>query len=186
LADEKERYFCLLASFRLGHRPLRACSLAKASPAGKNPRSKRPQNFLTRSSWLLPLCYDGHEHHATALRWLEALPAGGQVILCRAAQMGLLRLIGNPAVMGASACDSAGSWRVMDQLLGDSRFGFEQEPAGVESEFRRQTAGHRLITKLWQDAYLAAFAIVSDAHLVTFDQDFRNFRRLKALILTMD
>src|SRR5262245_49707676 len=38
--------FFVLASFRLSHRPLRACSFAKASPEPKSPRSEQPHYFL--------------------------------------------------------------------------------------------------------------------------------------------
>ena len=37
--------------------------------------------------------------------------------------------------------------------------------------------------KLWQDAYLAAFAVAAGLSLVTFDQGFRKFRRLQSIIL---
>src|SRR5580700_11366534 len=46
----RERSFWVFASFRLSHRPLRACSFAKASPKPKNPRSEWPHYFLKRSS----------------------------------------------------------------------------------------------------------------------------------------
>ena len=46
---KKERSFWVLASFRLRHRPPRACSADKASPEPKNPRSERPHYFLKRS-----------------------------------------------------------------------------------------------------------------------------------------
>ncbi|MDB6065922.1 MAG: hypothetical protein JWR26_2130, partial [Pedosphaera sp.] len=46
---KRKRSFWVLASFRLSHRPLRACSFAKASPKPKNPRSDRPNYVLKRS-----------------------------------------------------------------------------------------------------------------------------------------
>ena len=50
VAVRQERFFWILASFRLSYRPLRACSFAKASPKPKNPRSDRPHYFLKRSN----------------------------------------------------------------------------------------------------------------------------------------
>ena len=35
---------------------------------------------LADVSWLLPLCYGGHEHHEPARRWLESLSKGGEVV----------------------------------------------------------------------------------------------------------
>ena len=77
---------------------------------------------LADVSWLLPLCYGGHEHHEAARRWLEALPEGGGVAICRLAQMGLLRLLSNPSVMGADVCATDAAWKLNDRLLGDPRF----------------------------------------------------------------
>src|SRR5436190_744539 len=48
--SRRDRFFSFLASFRLSHRPLRACSIAKASPEPKNPRFQRPHYFLKCSN----------------------------------------------------------------------------------------------------------------------------------------
>jgi uncharacterized protein len=47
---------------------------------------------------LLALVTDRHAHHAAAVRWFDTLAAGDAVV-CRIAQMGLLRLLNNPAVL---------------------------------------------------------------------------------------
>ena len=138
---------------------------------------------LADVSWLLPLCYGGHEHHEAARAWLESLPDGDEVVVCRLAQMGLLRLLSNPAVMGADVCATDADWKLNDRLFGDARFMFAAEPSDLEAELRRLTKGFPYSPKLWQDAYLAAFAVAADLPLVTFDQGFRKFRRLKSLIL---
>jgi toxin-antitoxin system PIN domain toxin len=137
-------------------------------------------------SWLLPLCYGNHEHHESALRWLEQLPDGSPVAICRLAQMGLLRLLSNPAVMGVDVCGTDAAWKINDRLLGDPRFAFAEEPRGLETVLRSLTKGFPYSPKLWQDAYLAAFAVASDLPLVTFDRGFQKFRSLKSIILTPD
>ncbi len=139
---------------------------------------------LADVSWLLPLCYGGHEHHEPALRWLDALPQGGEVVVCRLAQMGLLRLLSNPAAMGADVCGTNEVWKLNDKLFGDPRFTFETEPPALEEDLRRLTKGFPYSPKLWQDAYLAAFAVAAGLPLVTFDQGFRKFRPLRSLVLT--
>ena len=53
----------------------------------------------------------------------------------------------------------------------------------LEAELRQITKGFPYSPKLWQDAYLAAIAIASDFPLITFDQGFSKFARLKSLIL---
>ena len=141
---------------------------------------------LADVSWLLPLCYGGHEHHETALRWLDEILPGDGVVVCRTAQMGLLRLLSNPAVMGADVCPTDVAWKLNDRIFTDSRFTFEDDPAELEGELRRLTRGFPYSPKLWQDAYLAAFAVAADLSLVTFDQGFQKFQRLRSVILAKD
>ena len=141
---------------------------------------------LADVSWLLPLCYGGHEHHEPARRWLDALPEGGAVVVCLQSQMGLLRLLNNPAVMGTDVCNTDTAWKLNDRLFGDPRFIQEPEPPALEKELRRLTKGFPYSPKLWQDAYLAAFAVSTDVTLVTFDQGFRKFPRLKCAILNLE
>lgn len=141
---------------------------------------------LADVSWLLPLCHGGHEHHKPALAWLESLPVEGRITICRAAQLGLLRLLNNPAVMGSDALDGDQLWRLNDQLLGDSRFSFESEPPALEHGLRRLTQDVRHSPKLWQDAYLAAFAVAAGLQLVTFDKGFRKFPALHCVVLDPD
>lgn len=139
---------------------------------------------LADVSWLLPLCYGGHEHHKPALQWLEAMPKEDGVVVCRLAQLGLLRLMCNPAVMGPDVRTTEQAWELSDQLLSDPRFSFELEPANLEKELRQLTKGFGYSPKLWQDAYLAAFAMANNLALLTFDQGFHKFRRLRCLVLS--
>ncbi len=139
--------------------------------------------ILADVSWLLPLCHGAHEHHEPARNWLEALPEGRRIVVCRLAQMGLLRLLSNPSVMGPDVCSTSQAWKLNDRLFADDRFQMHPEPPTLEVEFRRITRGFSYSQKLWQDAYLAAFAIASDVHLITFDRGFGQFTQLKSLIL---
>jgi predicted nucleic acid-binding protein len=45
-----------------------------------------------------------------------------------------------------------------------------EEPAGIDPLFRQFTGGNQASTKLWADAYLAAFAQAANLTLVTFDR----------------
>ncbi|MDX1654465.1 MAG: VapC toxin family PIN domain ribonuclease, partial [Candidatus Competibacteraceae bacterium] len=58
---------------------------------------------------LLALVTDRHAHHGTAMVWLDNM-ATGEVRICRMAQMGLLRLLNNPAVMGQEAQQTSACW----------------------------------------------------------------------------
>lgn len=138
---------------------------------------------LADVSWLLPLCYGGHEHHKPALQCLDAMPQDDGVVVCRFAQLGLLRLLCNPAVMGPDVRTTEQAWKLNDQLFSDPRFSLEPEPANLERELRHLTKGFGYSPKLWQDAYLAAFAMATNLALLTFDQGFHKFRRLRCVVL---
>ncbi|MGA3171827.1 MAG: TA system VapC family ribonuclease toxin [Chthoniobacteraceae bacterium] len=132
---------------------------------------------------LLPIIWNGHSHHEAATAWLDGVDADGEVMLCRASQLGLLRLLNNPVVMGADVQNGNAVWKTWDALLADHRFRFADEPEGFETHLRRLTArlGHQ--PKRWQDASLAALALAADAELVTFDAGFRSFSRLRCHVL---
>jgi len=66
------RSFWVCASFRLCHRPQRACSFAKASLKPKNPRTARLQYFFNRSSF--PVGYIGHIAYSRRVMMLETIP----------------------------------------------------------------------------------------------------------------
>jgi hypothetical protein len=133
---------------------------------------------------LLALVTDRHALHDLAVRWADSVPADGAV-LCRVAQMGLLRLLNNPAAMGENVLDVAGCWSLWRRLLGDERFRFaSEEPPGLDAAFERFTAGRTFSPRLWTDAYLAAYAHAARLTLVTLDNGFRGFSGLICDVLT--
>ncbi len=132
---------------------------------------------------LLALCHGQHEHHAVVSRWVEDGAARASMVLCRVTQLALLRLMNNPAVMGDQVCSGAAGWRIYDLLLSDERFVHYAEPPGMEETLRRLTANIRQSPKLWQDAYLAAFAQTAGIPIVTLDAGFRQFRGVRSVIL---
>jgi toxin-antitoxin system PIN domain toxin len=132
---------------------------------------------------LLALVTDRHAFHGLAARWADSVPGDGAV-LCRVAQMGLLRLLNNPAVMGEDVLDTAGCWSLWRRLLEDERFRFAlEEPRHVDAAFERFTAGQAFAPRLWTDAYLAAYAHAARLTLVTFDKGFERFSGLACQLL---
>lgn len=132
---------------------------------------------------LLALCYGGHAQHEPALRWLDTITEPAQVIVCRITQLGLLRLINNPVVMQTDVHDAQAAWQVYDALMADDRFTFEDEPRGLGDALRALTSARGFAPKVWADAHLAAFALATNVDLVTFDQGFKQFKNLRAVIL---
>jgi predicted nucleic acid-binding protein len=64
----------------------------------------------------------------------------------------------------------AQAWNAYDHWKLDSRVVFLEEPPNVEIAFRGLTRQLHPNPKNWADAYLAAFASVSEMQLVTFDR----------------
>jgi len=131
---------------------------------------------------LLAFCYDRHTHHPDAITWLESQDELS-VVICRITQLSFLRLLTNESVMGRDVCNLKQAWTIYDALMGDERFDFSTEPMNLEQHLRRYTTGERISPKLWQDAYLAAFARAAKYHLVTFDGGFQQYEGLRLTLL---
>jgi toxin-antitoxin system PIN domain toxin len=130
----------------------------------------------------LALLVRQHEHHGRAGKWFDHL-APGEAGLCRLVQLGLIRLLGNRAVMGEHAISAAAAWTLVEELLADERVEFVPEPPELASIF--STLLHYPIPtgKLVADAYLAAFAMASQRRLVTLDRGFKQFRGVDTHLL---
>jgi predicted nucleic acid-binding protein len=85
--------------------------------------------------------------------------------------------------MNENVCTLKQAWQFYDTILGDERFDYSPEPEGLELFLREYTSTERTSPKLWQDAYLAAFARTAKLRLVTFDQGFKQFNGLKITVL---
>jgi uncharacterized protein len=117
--------------------------------------------------WLAAV-WGRHLHQATAAEWFGR--ETDDIAFCRVTQMGLLRLLSNPAIMGDDAIDRSQAWRVYDQLWADERVLWADEPAELDAVWRAISAREDKSHKLWTDDYLAAFAQASQATLITLDR----------------
>jgi len=135
---------------------------------------------------LFALVHRRHVFHETAAEWLAGVRAPGEIAVCRVSQLGLLRLLNIPAVLKTEALPVAQVWTVYDKMKSDERFTFVDEPDDLEASMRALMRGRHFSPKLWQDAYLAAFAISADLALVTFDGGFRQFAGLRFVVLSPD
>ena len=116
--------------------------------------------------WLAAV-WGRHVHHPIAADWFDG--EADDIVFCRVTQMGLLRLLSNPAIMGGDAIDRSQAWRTYDQLSADERVLWAGEPAQLDAVWRAISARADKSHKLWTDDYLAAFAQASDATLITLD-----------------
>jgi uncharacterized protein len=116
--------------------------------------------------WLAAV-WGRHAHHPVVADWFAR--EEDDIIFCRVTQMGLLRLLSNPAIMGDDTVDRSQAWRTFDQLCVDERVLWADEPAELDPVWRAISARDDQSHKLWADDYLAAFAQASGASLVTLD-----------------
>ena len=58
------------------------------------------------------------------------------------------------------------------------------EPAGTELLWRGYTQGETFTPKVWNDAFLSAFAEAAAYELVTFDKGFTRYTNLNCTILS--
>jgi predicted nucleic acid-binding protein len=92
------------------------------------------------------------------------------IAFTRLTALALLRLLTTSAVMNGKPLNMNEAWRAYDRLFEDDRVAFLPEPAAVDSEFRRCSAGGTASPKIWADAWLLAVVRASGGILVTFDR----------------
>ena len=139
-------------------------------------------NLVDANVWLA-LAYGGHVHHPPARIWFDA-QLDQTCAFCRITQLALLRHLTNSKIMGPAVQDQQQAWIAYDHFTRDARVIFLPEPPSLEAEFRSLTQSAAPRNQQWTDAYLVAFANLSGAQLVTFDQDFRAFAGLNCAVLT--
>ena len=129
------------------------------------------------------LTFDSHAHHPTAKSWFDAL-SSQPCLFCRTTQQGFLRLATNGTVFGTNALSLGEAWEKYDILQSDPYVSYIDEPAGVEPLWRDHTKKRSFSPKVWNDAYLAAFAQAANLEVVTFDRGFAQYQNLRCAILS--
>ncbi|HLX10994.1 MAG TPA: TA system VapC family ribonuclease toxin [Thermoanaerobaculia bacterium] len=139
--------------------------------------------YLADVNVLIALLHARHALSERALAWLDRQEQPGSICLCRVAQMGVLRILTNPAWLGLEAQSPAAVWDAWDFLLTDERFIRATEPVRLDSEWRLVTRDLPAGRSADTDSYFAAFARAGGYRLATFDRGFRLFRGLDAEII---
>jgi uncharacterized protein len=132
-------------------------------------RSTKLFLFPDLNVWIA-LTYRGHIHHAAATAWLQSLPDDVLLCFCRITQLGFLRLLTTPAVMGNKVLGQTEAWEVYDEWLENGNAMFLDEPPALELALRSFFRSTQAAPKDWSDSYVAAFSRNSGSRLVTFDQ----------------
>jgi toxin-antitoxin system PIN domain toxin len=142
---------------------------------------------LCDSNVWLALALSKHIHHAAARDWLETVDEPRSVLFCRSTQQTFLRLLSNASVLGPYGnppLTNRQAWRAYEALLADDRIVFRvEEPAGLETRWKRYAMRNTASPKLWMDAYLAAYAVAGGYQMVTTDSAFKQFKGLDLELL---
>ncbi len=141
--------------------------------------------LLDLNVWLA-LTVKAHAHHKSAATWLNAEKDACRINLTRATQTGLLRLLATEQIMGTygrAAHSNTEAWGIVAAWLNLDYINFEAEPSDLEAPWGQLASHARPSPKLWNDAYLAAFAMRAGLQLVTFDAGFKQFKGLDLLLL---
>lgn len=123
-----------------------------------------------------------HEHHTVAWNWYRRLSETTDLVFCRFTQLGFLRLMTTESVAGAHVLNQRQAWAAYDRWIMDADCIFEEEPFGLEPEFRAFADRVKPCPKEWADSYLAAFAAAKSMELVTFDKAL-SLRAKRAILL---
>lgn len=130
----------------------------------------------------LALTFQSHGSHSKAKRWIDSIDSE-TIVFCRQTQQGFLRLATNEKAFGEDAVTMKAAWGLYEEIRSDSRVAFFPEPEEVEIAWKERTGLNARSPKLWNDGWLAAFAIKHSLELVTFDKGFTQFDDLRYLIL---
>ncbi len=142
------------------------------------------QKFLADVNFWLAIAIGAHANHASAAHWFSS-QGDDSVGYCRMTQQGFLRLLTDVRVFKTDAVTLPESWAIFDSLMDDPRVYFlRSEPAGLDDQWKVYTQRPSFSPKVWNDAYLAAFAKTGNFELVTFDRGFVQYEGLRVTILS--
>ena len=97
-------------------------------------------------------------------------------------QQGFLRLATNAKAISTPLTHHQ-AWQAYDKFLSDERIEFLEEPPAIETAWRRYSMGRHYSPKVWNDAYLAAFAERWRLRILTFDKGFKTYEGLSVELL---
>jgi toxin-antitoxin system PIN domain toxin len=131
---------------------------------------------------LLASVAERHVHHQRCAAWWKTRDPADPLLICRAVQSALLRLLCTAAVMGSDVQTLPQAWALYAALLRCGGFAFALEPRGVDVLWEQLCRPFKSSPKVVADAYLAAFAIAGTYTLVTLDEAFAKYEGLDVLI----
>jgi len=124
------------------------------------------------------LTLEYHEFRPQCLEWYRSLAETDTLTFCRSTQQSFLRLMTKKSVCQNETRTNREALEGYKQLWGNSRIEWLEEPYGLEDLWFKYANLNSASTNIWMDAYLAAFAVLTESRLVTFDKGFRVYKDL--------
>lgn len=136
-----------------------------------------PGYLFDTSVWLAAI-FTTHPFHSVAQRYLQQATPAEPAVFCRSTQQSFLRLASTPALLkayGATGLTNQDALVALRALMALPQVYEREEPPGTPALWHRLASHNLPSPKIWMDAYLAAFAISGELHLVSLDQDFKKY-----------
>ncbi|MES2228982.1 MAG: TA system VapC family ribonuclease toxin [Pseudomonadota bacterium] len=133
---------------------------------------------------LLPALLPQHPAHDAAHTWLLQRSDDAVAYWAWPTQLGVLRLLSQPRVMGSAALAPERALQTWDALV--QATGLQEiatTPSAHARHLRALVAGRAASPNLWTDAWLAALALSLDCEMVSFDRGFQSFAGLALKLL---
>ncbi|MDX2065224.1 MAG: hypothetical protein SFX74_05725 [Fimbriimonadaceae bacterium] len=140
--------------------------------------------YLLDVNVVLALMWNAHQHHFRVREWVANLSDSTPLGINRIIELGVIRLLTSPRVMGPDVLDSTHVYPMFDQLAQALRISFVAEPGGLDRAMRTVTLRLQRGAIVDADAYLVAFAETAHIKLVTLDKGLVRFRSDAVLLLT--
>ena len=135
--------------------------------------------------WIF-LLFDQHPFHQPATDCLNTFSHRNSVLFNRETQKSFLRLVTTASITKGYGCDpltNAQAWQCFHHFLQDDRISYAEEPPKLNQIWEFMSSSENASPKVWMDAYLAAFAKVSNLQFVTADAGFQQFPDLNLLLV---
>ena len=136
--------------------------------------------FLYDSNLWVALSFDRHPHFMAACGDFGMRDSANPAAFCRMTQHAFFRLVTAPSLQksyDSRPISNAEAVATYEKLQSLPQVIWLDEPDGLEALWFQLAGLKSPSTKVWMDAYLAAFAIAQGVELVTADGDFRNFEK---------
>lgn len=148
--------------------------------------SRVPKGDLLDINVWVALAHTEHDHHKLALAYWQAEQAKGTLLwFCRVSMLGMVRLLSQKAVMGASVLTLEEAQAAYLNFLSTPPIKWLPETTDMakRTDAVMLNLSQGLPGRMSTDTYLAAACETTGLRLVTFDSDFNRFQLQNWLLL---